>query len=287
MKLPFFLARRFVAGETLDASLPAVDALLSDGLYVALDKLGEHVHDRDVADAARDTYIELIRALADRYQQGSPQVRISIKLSMMGQMIDYDFCLNNLRQLLDVAVEHDIFVRLDMEGTDLTDSTLAMFEAVYPDYPDHVGPVLQAMLKRTARDIDRMCELGASVRLCKGAYKEPPTLAYQDMDTIRARYIDYMKQLITEARYPGIATHDDRIIDVTKRFVAENDISRDDFEFQMLYGVRPETQRAMVRDGYNMMVYVPYGTEWLPYFSRRLRERKENVWFILKNLFRK
>ena len=194
---------------------------------------------------------------------------------------------SDLRQVLDAAKEHDVFVRLDMEGTDLTDSTLAMFEAVYPDYPRHVGPVLQAMLKRTADDIDRMCELGASVRLCKGAYKEPSALAYQDMDTIRTRYIEYMQQLITEARYPGIATHDDRLIDATKRFVAENDISTDDFEFQMLYGVRPETQREMVRDGYNMMVYVPYGTEWLPYFSRRLRERKENVWFILKNLFRK
>jgi proline dehydrogenase len=287
MKLPFFLASRFVAGETLDASLPAIDELRRDGLYVALDKLGEHVHDREVAAEARDTYIELIRGLADRYQQGSPQVRISIKLSMMGQMIDYDFCLDNLRELMDVAVEHDVFVRLDMEGTDLTDSTLAMFEAVYPDYPDHVGPVLQAMLKRTAEDIDRMCELGASVRLCKGAYKEPPALAHQNMDTIRARFIDYAKQLITEGHYPGIATHDDQIIGAVKQFVAARDIDHDDFEFQMLYGVRPETQREMVRDGYNMMVYVPYGTEWLPYFSRRLRERKENVWFILKNFFRK
>ncbi len=286
MPLPFFLASRFVAGETLDESLPAIDALRDDGLFVALDKLGEHVHDRDVANQARDTYIELIRGLADRYQQGHPQVRISIKLSMMGQMIDYDFCLDNLRQLLDVAVEHDIFVRLDMEGTNLTDSTLAMFEAVYPDYPDHVGPVLQAMLKRTAEDIDRMCELNASVRLCKGAYKEPPALAHQDMNTIRARYVDYAKQLITEAHYPGIATHDDQIIGAVTQFASARDIDPDDFEFQMLYGVRPETQRAMVRDGYNMLVYVPYGTEWLPYFSRRLRERKENVWFILKNFFR-
>lgn len=287
MQLPFFLASRFVAGESIEESLPAVDALRDDGLFVALDKLGEHVHDRDVAAAARDAYIELIHTLADHYQHGSPQLRISIKLSMMGQLIDHAFCLDNLRQLLDVAADRDFFVRLDMEGSDLTDSTLVIFESVYPDYPDHVGPVLQAMLKRTASDVQRMCELGASVRLCKGAYNEPPVLAHQDMDTIRACFIDYAKQLITDARYPGIATHDDQIIDATKQFVAANDIARDDFEFQMLYGVRPETQRQMVRDGYRMLVYAPYGTEWLPYFTRRLRERKENVWFLLKNWFRR
>ena len=287
MKLPSFLASRFVAGDTLDDSLPVVKRLRSDGLFVALDKLGEHVHDRAVAESARDTYIDLVRTLSDRFSEGSPGVRISIKLSMMGQLIDYDFCLDNLRRLLDVAADHNIFVRLDMEGTDLTDSTLAMFEAVYPDYPDHVGPVLQAMLKRTADDVGRMCELGASVRLCKGAYQEPPALAYQDMDTIRARYIDYMKRLLTETPYTGIATHDDRLIRATKAFAADNGVTRDDFEFQMLYGVRPETQRDIGREGYTMLVYVPYGTEWLPYFSRRLRERKENVWFVLKNLFRK
>ena len=285
--LPFFLASRFVAGESLSASLPAIDDLRDEGLFVALDKLGEHVHDHSVAEAARDDYIKLVRTLAERYTEGSPAVRISIKLSMMGQLIDHEFCLDNLRQLMRVAAEHDVFVRLDMEGSDLIDSTLSIFESVYPDYPNHVGPVLQAMLKRTDDDIDRMCALGASVRLCKGAYKEPPALAYQDMDTIRARYIDHMEQLLQADSYAGIATHDDQIIDATRRFVAANDVSHDDFEFQMLYGVRPETQRAMRREGYNMMVYVPYGTEWFPYFSRRLRERKENVWFILKNLFRK
>lgn len=287
LKLPFALARRFVAGETLDASLPAVDALRDDGLFVALDKLGEHVHDRAVAEEARDTYIDIVRTLGDRFPEGSPAVRISIKLSMMGQLIDHDFCLANLRQLLEVAASHNVFVRLDMEGSDLVDSTLSLFETVYPDYPEHVGPVLQAMLKRTADDVERMCELGASVRLCKGAYKEPPSIAYQDMETIRARFIDYMQRLITDAHYPGIATHDDEIIRATKQCVATHDISRDDFEFQMLYGVRSETQREMVRDGYRMLVYVPYGTEWFPYFSRRLRERKENVWFLLKNVFRR
>jgi proline dehydrogenase len=283
MKLPFVLARRFVAGETLDAALPTVDALNDKGLHVALDKLGEHVHDRDVAVEARDTYIDLVHRIADRPANGLRN-RISVKLSMMGQLIDEAFCRANLRQLLEAAAAHDVFVRLDMEGSDLTQSTLNIFEAVYSDFPDHVGPVLQAMLRRTDRDIDRMCELGASVRLCKGAYAEPPSVAYQDMDVIRARFLDYMERLLRHTDYSGIATHDDELIDATKTFAFRNDIAPDRYEFQMLYGLRPETQRQMAQDGFNMMVYVPYGTEWFPYFSRRLRERKENVLFILRNV---
>ncbi|MFB6232459.1 MAG: proline dehydrogenase family protein [Salinibacter sp.] len=283
MKLPFFLASRFVAGEALEESLPVVDELNQDGLHVALDKLGEHVHDREKAVAARDTYIDLVRTLAAR-SDDELRNRISIKLSMMGQLIDEDFCLDNLRQLLEVAAEHDMFVRLDMEGSDLTQSTLDIFESVYPDFPNHVGPVLQAMLKRTDRDIDRMCELGVSVRLCKGAYAEPAEIAYQNMSQIRKRYIDYMERLLEHTDYSGIATHDDQLIDATRAFADRHDIGPDTFEFQMLYGLRRTTQREMAAEGYNMLVYVPYGTEWFPYFSRRLREKKENVWFVLKNI---
>jgi len=286
MKLPFFLASRFVAGEDLSTTLPVVRNLNEKGLHVALDVLGEHVHDREVAESARDTYIDLVHTLADSSANGLRN-RISIKLSMMGQMIDEDFCVRNLRMLLDEAKEKDVFVRLDMEGSDLTQSTLDLFEAVYPDYPEHVGPVLQAMLKRTDGDIDRMCELGASVRLCKGAYAEPEAIAYQDMDVIRARFADYMERLLDHTDYSGIATHDDRLIRATKRYAREQDISPEHFEFQMLYGLRPETQQEMAEDGYNMMVYVPYGTEWLPYFYRRIREKKENLFFVLKNVLLK
>ena len=286
MKLPFFLASRFVAGETLDESLPVVDELNRDGLHVALDKLGEHVHDREEALAARDIYIDLVRTLAGRNGTEGLHNRISIKLSMMGQMIDEDFCEDNLRQLLEVAAEHDLFVRLDMEGSDLTQSTLNIFEAVYPDFPNHVGPVLQAMLKRTDRDVDRMCELGVSVRLCKGAYAEPASIAYQDMTHIRERYLDYTERLLRHTDDSGIATHDDRLIEATKTFADRHDIGADEFEFQMLYGLRRTTQREMAQDGYNMLVYVPYGTEWFPYFSRRLREKKENVWFVLRSLIK-
>ena len=285
MRLPFFLARRFVAGETLSDALPAVQQLNNDGLHVALDLLGEHVNKRDVAEQSLDAYITLIRTL-DEITPPERRNRISIKLSMLGQLIDEDFCLKNLRALMEVAAEHDMFVRLDMEDSALTDSTLSIFETMHADFPDHIGPVLQAMLKRTDRDIDRMCELGVSVRLCKGAYGEPAAVAYQDMDVIRARFTDYMQRLLQHTSYSGIATHDDSLIRATKQFAAGESLSRDRFEFQMLYGLRPETQREMAADGYNMMVYVPYGTEWFPYFYRRLRERKENVFFILKNLFR-
>jgi proline dehydrogenase len=289
MKLPFALARRFVAGETLDAALPAIAELLDSGLFVTLDLLGEHVTERDRADAFAGAYKDLVARMADaRDARGvAPEaVGISIKLSMIGQVIERDLCERHLRDLLDTARDANLFVRLDMEGSDLTDSTLGFLEAVYPDYPDHVGPVLQAYLHRTEADVARMVALGARVRLCKGAYGEPPAIAYQDMPTIRWHYRRYAATLLTEGRYPGIATHDDELIAAVKQLAAERGVARDAFEFQMLYGLRAETQRQLVDDGYRMRVYVPYGTEWLPYYSRRLRERKENVFFILKTLLR-
>jgi proline dehydrogenase len=287
MTLPFAFARRFVAGETLDAALPEIGALLDDGRFVTLDLLGEHVDERPRAEALGRTYIDLVERLAtyrDARGVAPEAVGISIKLSMIGQVIDRDLCERSLRALLDHARDADVFVRLDMEGSDLTASTLSIFEAVYPDYPDHVGPVLQAYLHRTASDVARMCELGARVRICKGAYAEPKSLAYQDMPTIRWHYRQHAAKLLTEGRYPGIATHDDELIAAVKQLVEERHVSRDAFEFQMLYGLRPETQRQLVAEGYRMRVYVPYGTEWVPYFSRRLRERKENVFFVLKAL---
>jgi proline dehydrogenase len=287
MKLPFLLARRFVAAENLDDTIPVLADLKSRGLNTTLDLLGEYVRDRRVAAEARNIYLQVAERVADERDRHGIDANISVKLSVMGQKIDEAFCLDNLRQLLALAKEKDVFVRLDMEGSDITESTLSIFEDVYPDYPDNVGIVLQAYLKRTEKDIERMCELNARVRLCKGAYKEPASLAYHNMDQIRERFVAYMKLLITESRYPGIATHDDRLIAATQQFVKENQVPSDRFEFQMLYGIRPDTQLQIARDGYNMRIYVPYGRQWFPYFSRRLRERKENVWFILTNLFRR
>ncbi len=287
MQLPFFLARRFVAAETLDETIPVLEDLKKRGLLTTLDLLGEYVRSRNLATEACDLYLKIADRVATERDRTGIDANISIKLSMIGQKIDEDFCLENLRRILALARNRGVFVRLDMEGSDITDSTVSIFERVYPDYPDHVGIVLQAYLKRTASDIRRMCDLNARVRLCKGAYKEPASIAYQSMDEIRKRFVEYMQLLITEGRYPGIATHDDRLIAATKTFVTENGIRSDRFEFQMLYGIRPETQNAIAADGYNMRIYVPYGRQWVPYFSRRLRERKENIWFVLKNLFRR
>ena len=289
MKLPFALARRFVAGETLDDALPVLGRLLDDGLFLTLDLLGEHVADPARAGASSSAYADLVGRLADlrdRHAAPPEAVGISIKLSMIGQVIDRDLCEDNLREVLGRARDADLFVRLDMEGSDLTDSTLGLFEAVYPDFPDHVGPVLQASLHRTDADVARMVELQARVRLCKGAYGEPASIAYQDMPTVRWHYRRLARALLDGGRYPGIATHDDGLIEAVRHYVGQRGIGRDAFEFQMLYGLRHETQRQLVADGYRMRVYVPYGTEWLPYYSRRLRERRENVTFILRNLVR-
>lgn len=285
MKLPFFLARRFVASEDLDGTLPVLESLHNSGLTTTLNLLGEYVEDKGHALQARDRYLQIIDTLAT--ETHGAHRNISVKLSMIGQKIDEAFCIENLRQILDAAQAQGMFIRLDMEGSDITESTISIFESVFPDYPDTVGIVLQAYLKRTEADIERMCELNARVRLCKGAYAEPASVAYQDMTEIRARFITHMKKLIVDGRYPGIATHDDQIIDATKAFVVKNGISADRFEFQMLYGLRTETQLSIIQEGYNMRVYVPFGRKWVPYFYRRLTERKENIWFILKNLFRK
>ena len=275
-----------MAGESFEKALPAVRVLTDKKLFVTLDLLGEYITDKKVAERARDAYINLTQVVS-KSRNFEQEANISIKLSMMGQKIDTDFCLENLRMLLTSAKENNVFVRLDMEGSDITESTISLFESVYPDFPDHVGIVLQAYLKRTEKDIDRMCELNARVRICKGAYKEPASIAYQNMDDIRTKFMSHATKLIEHARYPGIATHDDILIDGIKKVVAAKEIPLDRFEFQMLYGIRPETQQMIREEGYNMRVYIPFGTEWLPYYTRRLRERKENVWFVIRNLIRK
>lgn len=282
MNLPFFLARRFVAADSLKGTLPVAAGLHQDGLFTTLDLLGEYISERHLAEEARDSYLNLVAALG---AQDEIDRNISIKLSMLGQKIDEGYCLDNLHRLLTAARDTDTFVRLDMEGSDVTESTIGILEKVHPEYPQNVGIVLQAYLKRTGADVERMCELGARVRLCKGAYREPASIAWQDMTQIREHYLSYMEMLMQRGNYPAIATHDDILINATKAYVADQAVSTDSFEFQMLFGIRAETQRSIAAEGFNMRVYVPYGRKWYPYFSRRLRERKENVWFVLKHLF--
>ncbi|MDE2646390.1 MAG: proline dehydrogenase family protein [Bacteroidota bacterium] len=283
IRLPFVLARGFVAAETLVDTIPVVKQLRNKGLFTTVDLLGEHIVRRDLALKSRDAYIRLLRALAS---EPSLDRNISIKLSMIGQVIDEDFCLENLRALLEEAKLMNGFVRLDMEGSSVLNSTLRIFESVFPDYRAHVGIVLQAYLKRTVEDVDHMCDLGARVRLCKGAYREPATIAYQRMSQIRTQYVTCMQKLLQHGHYPAIATHDDVLIEATKSYARARDIDPSRFEFQMLYGLRQKTQEDIVRKGYNMRIYVPYGRMWLPYYTRRLRERPENITFLLRTIFR-
>lgn len=285
MRLPYQLASRFVAGEDLPETLAVVRELTGEGLRVALDRLGEHVHDRGLAREATDHYRTLVERLGTDPDLVDLEVDVSIKLSMIGQVIEEGFCRDNLFRLLETASEHGVFVTLDMEGSDLAESTLRLFREAHEVYPDSVGAVLQAYLKRTEEDVEEMCERGARVRLCKGAYDEPPEIAHQEMDVIRDRFLTYAAELLERAPYPGIATHDERLITAVQRYADREEIDREEFEFQLLYGIRRDRQRELIEEGYNTLVYVPYGSDWLPYFYRRLRERKENLWFVLKHLF--
>ena len=276
----FFLAKRFIAGETAAEAMNAVAALNAQGMTATLDFLGEDVTSRTEAERTRDAYAELLAAIRARNVESN----VSVKLTAMGLLVDEEFALGNLRAVLDAASQNrDPFVRVDMEGSAVTDATLRVFERAYAE-TQHVGPVLQAYLKRTPQDVERMIALGARVRLCKGAYSEPPSIAYKDMPTIRRRFLRSAEALLERGNYPGIATHDPRIIAAVQAFAHERNIGRDRFEFQMLYGVRPELQRKLVADGYRLRIYVPYGTHWAGYFYRRLTERKENALFALRSI---
>lgn len=281
MSLLFRLASRFVAGEHVDQAITAVHKLNSKGLTASLDILGENVHDRATAERAVQGYIDLLETI-HRSQINS---NISVKLTMTGMDIGDEYCLDNTTRILEKAKALNNFVRIDMEGSAYTERTMKIFLKLHKKY-SNVGAVIQAYLHRSDRDIDVLNDVGARVRLCKGAYKEPPSVAIQKMTGIRANYKKLAEKLLTQGVYPGIATHDDSLIDWTKQFVTERGIGNEKFEFQMLYGIRPKTQAAIVRSGYLMRIYVPYGTHWAPYFYRRLRERKENVWFVLSTMFK-
>ena len=283
MKLPFVLAKRFVAGETFNGAIPKVKKLNEKGINVTLDLLGEYVKDRETADKTVETYIELIKSISSADINSS----ISIKLTMIGLSIDKEYCKENLFRLLDLAKEKDFFVRIDMEGSDVTQQTIDIFKEAFEKYGKHVGIVLQAYLHRTKRDVEELAELGADVRLCKGAYNEPKEIALQKMDDIREAFKNYAEILIEKTDCPRIATHDDELVNWVKNYANENNIEPARFEFQMLYGLREETMEELTNNGYKTRVYVPYGTMWFPYFKRRLLERKENILFILTTLFKK
>jgi proline dehydrogenase len=278
----FFLARRFVAGTDIGSALEAVRELNNNGLKATLDVLGENVFDKTQAQKAADAYMGVL----ERIGETGVDSNVSLKLTQMGLDISDEFCYENMTRILKQAEACRNYVRIDMEGTPYTERTLNLFFRLFQNFKN-VGIVVQAYLYRSEQDVRRLLDANARVRLCKGAYKEPPSLAYQKMKDIRKNYLKLAEMLLVDGTYPGIATHDDCLIEAVKDWTAQRGIGKDKFEFQMLYGIRPQTQEQLVKQGYNMRVYVPFGTHWFPYFSRRLRERKENVWFVFKNLFKK
>jgi proline dehydrogenase len=275
------LAKRFVAGDTAEQALNVAAKINSQGMMVTLDYLGENVTQPHEAAAVRQTYVGLLDEIARR----GLRCNVSVKLTALGLDINHDQCLSNLRDILRTAQKYGNFVRLDMEGSQYTQATLDIFERMYCDEGfKNVGVVLQSYLYRSADDVDRMNQLGARVRLCKGAYKEPPTIAFPQKVDVDRNYIRLTKKLLTCGTYPGLATHDSAIIDGAKAFTNDHNISAERFEFQMLYGIRRDLQEQLVKEGYNMRVYVPFGQAWYPYLMRRIAERPANLLFVLKAL---
>jgi proline dehydrogenase len=274
-------ASRFVAGETIDSAVAAAADLAGRGITSSLDLLGESVREEREAVAARDQYLQML----DRMAATGVEVNVSVKLTQMGLDIDEDLCAANLTRILEKAKAVGGFVRLDMEGSDYTQRTLDFFKArLFERFGAHCGVVIQAMLRRSAGDVVDLIALRARVRLCKGAYLEPPTLALPDKADVDRNYVMLMERLLAEGRYPGIATHDDAILRHALGFVQRNRIGSDRFEFQMLYGIRRDLQDRLRRAGHRVRVYIPFGTQWYPYLMRRLAERPANIAFILGNL---
>ncbi len=274
-------AQRFVAGDTLDEALLAARALNDAGLTVSLDFLGESVQSREEAEAAAQMAVRILESIV---REGL-QANLSIKPTQLGLDIDEAFCRANVETVLRRARElgdgtGEIFVRLDMESSAYTERTVALVESLWADGFQNVGTVLQSMLRRTPDDLERLIGLGSRVRLVKGAYQEPESVAYPEKAEVDRMYVEGMKRLLEAGHYPAIATHDEAIIDAARRFVWERGIAKDSFEFQMLYGVRRDLQTRLREEGYNVRVYVPFGDSWYPYLMRRLAERPANVLFM-------
>ncbi len=284
MKLPFVFAKRFVAGEDFSSSVPAAKQLNQTHHQLTLDLLGENVTSRSQADHNIKAYIDVLKGI----EQHKLLSGISIKLTMLGLDIDVEYCADNLFTLIEHARSQNQFVRIDMEGSAYTELTLDLFKRAHAEYgAQHVGTVIQAMLHRSKEDIAELADLGADVRLVKGAYKESRSKAFQQMSDIREAFNAYAEVLINNTSFSRFGTHDDQLIRAVRSYLADYDIPYSRVEFQMLYGLREQGLMDLNRLGYPTRVYVPFGTDWFPYFSRRLAERKENIWFVISTLFKR
>jgi proline dehydrogenase len=282
MATPRSFARRFIAGEQVEDAIAAARALQAKGLLLTLDYLGESVTTTDQATAATREYVRLMNDIV----AADIERNISVKLTQLGLAIDRATSVDNMRRILEPARQHGFFVRIDMENSPYTDVTLEVFETLWNLEYRNIGVVLQSYLFRTDRDLRRMNELNARVRLVKGAYREPASVAYQQKADVDAAYLRQMRLLLDHGTYPAFATHDVALLNEIKAYAAERDIGRDRYEFQMLYGVRRDLQASFVAEGYRMRIYVPFGREWFPYFMRRLGERPANVIFVLRAMMR-
>lgn len=275
------MARRFVAGETLEEAIAAARACNNAGMLVSLDYLGENSTTTADAQRARDAYLEIF----ERIHQEGLQANVSCKLTQLGLDLNADFCQGLVISIVEFAARYENFLRVDMEGSAYTQRTIDLVSNVRARNPA-IGTVIQAYLYRSETDIQNLLACGCRIRLCKGAYKEPADVAYPAKKDVDYNYARLMKILLPSGFYHGIATHDPRMIAETIRWAAARKITKDDFEFQMLYGVRTDLQRRLVKDGYRIRVYIPYGNDWFPYFMRRLAERPANLGFMIRNLFR-
>jgi proline dehydrogenase len=276
------MSRRFVAGTTVEELLAATEAVNARGMTVSVDNLGENVTNAAEAEASAHLYHRLL----DLITQRGLKANVSLKLTHMGLDVDAKHCEKLVCGLVEHAAKLDNFVRVDMEGSPYTQRTLDFVHELHRHYPGHTGAVLQSYMKRSQADAEKLIASGIRIRLCKGAYQEPPEIAYQAKSEVDANYLKLTQMLLKSGVYHGIATHDERIIQQTMLFAEKENIARDSFEFQMLHGIRRDLQERIVREGWRMRVYIPFGTEWYPYLMRRLAERPANVLFIAKNILR-
>ncbi len=270
------LSRRFVPGETVDDLVRAIREAKSEGLTATANFLGESVHDEANARLATDANYEIV----ERLEEAGFEANVSLKFTGLGQDISDDFLAGNLNRILERVSRADGFIRFDMESSEYTQRTLDAFEKVWAEGWRNIGVVLQSYLKRSAGDVARMNELGARVRLCKGAYNEPPEVAFKDKSAVDRNFVELMQMLLTEGNYPAIATHHEAMLDATIAFHQKEGIDKESFEFQMLHGVRRDLQQQLVRDGFRVRVYIPFGSHWYPYLMRRLAERPANMLFM-------
>jgi proline dehydrogenase len=275
------ISHRFVAGEELEEAIDATRVLNGRSLQVALDHLGENVSEAEQARAAAQDYIGAI----ERIKQTGVDANTSIKLTALGLDISQELCEQNVRSILEYAQQYAIFVCIDMEGSDYTEQTVDITLRLHKQF-EYVGTVIQSYLYRSKKDIEQLIAQGVRVRLVKGAYKEPKEIAFQQKTEVDHNYVRLMMMLLSRGNFPAIATHDEAIINAACKYVRDNGISKSAFEFQMLYGIRRDLQEKLVNQGYNVRIYVPYGSQWYPYFMRRLAERPANLIFVLSNAFR-